>query len=413
MIGHKGARLRDVGTRARTQIEALLGTPGLPRPARQDRQGLAAGPAPAQEAGVLMPAPTARTGRRLARHRRVARPGRARRPARRRLRLPLAGGAHAAGGQGADDDVPVGRGRRARPDADLPARVVRRLVGRPRVRGRARRADRRTASTCCAWDESGRLTELHGHGATVQGPREADGADGGRAVQGALSAGQHVLDQERRHGSSRARRRAAASGARRSRRAAGDRAGPSGARNTVERTRASGLVGGGGGPVAELGEVVCVEDAARSPRRPRAPRSRPASRRRSSLPPGSMKRDRPALADRQQRTVAEDAHRRGDEDGHASAVGRVGRPAAAVVLAGRPLLGGGPLVAPLVVERVVGHLAAGVLARLLAGLADPLLAGIGLARAGRPPGSRASVCSSRHSTRSNAGSSGAAVPHMP
>ena len=27
IIGHKGARLRDVGTRARTQIEALLGTP--------------------------------------------------------------------------------------------------------------------------------------------------------------------------------------------------------------------------------------------------------------------------------------------------------------------------------------------------------------------------------------------------
>ena len=27
MIGHKGARLRDVGTRARQQIEALLGTP--------------------------------------------------------------------------------------------------------------------------------------------------------------------------------------------------------------------------------------------------------------------------------------------------------------------------------------------------------------------------------------------------
>ena len=27
VIGHKGARLRDVGSRARTQIEALLGTP--------------------------------------------------------------------------------------------------------------------------------------------------------------------------------------------------------------------------------------------------------------------------------------------------------------------------------------------------------------------------------------------------
>ena len=27
MIGHKGARLKDVGSRARKQIEALLGTP--------------------------------------------------------------------------------------------------------------------------------------------------------------------------------------------------------------------------------------------------------------------------------------------------------------------------------------------------------------------------------------------------
>ena len=27
MIGHKGARLREVGTAARQQIEALLGTP--------------------------------------------------------------------------------------------------------------------------------------------------------------------------------------------------------------------------------------------------------------------------------------------------------------------------------------------------------------------------------------------------
>ena len=27
VIGHKGSRLRDVGTRARQQIEALLGTP--------------------------------------------------------------------------------------------------------------------------------------------------------------------------------------------------------------------------------------------------------------------------------------------------------------------------------------------------------------------------------------------------
>ena len=35
VIGHQGSRLRDVGTAARLQIEALLGHPGLPRPARK------------------------------------------------------------------------------------------------------------------------------------------------------------------------------------------------------------------------------------------------------------------------------------------------------------------------------------------------------------------------------------------
>ena len=53
VIGHKGARLREVGTAARHQIEALLGTPGLPRPAGQDRQGLAARPAPAPPPRLL------------------------------------------------------------------------------------------------------------------------------------------------------------------------------------------------------------------------------------------------------------------------------------------------------------------------------------------------------------------------
>ena len=44
VIGTKGERLKDVGTRARRQIEALLGSPRLPGPARADRQGLAAQP---------------------------------------------------------------------------------------------------------------------------------------------------------------------------------------------------------------------------------------------------------------------------------------------------------------------------------------------------------------------------------
>ena len=44
VIGAKGARLKEVGSRARRQIEALLGSRGLPGPADQGRQGLAARP---------------------------------------------------------------------------------------------------------------------------------------------------------------------------------------------------------------------------------------------------------------------------------------------------------------------------------------------------------------------------------
>ena len=57
IIGPKGARLKAIGTTSRKQIEALLGTPGLPRPARQDRQGLAARPEAAAQARLLMPRP--------------------------------------------------------------------------------------------------------------------------------------------------------------------------------------------------------------------------------------------------------------------------------------------------------------------------------------------------------------------
>ena len=56
IIGHKGARLKR---RRHPGPQADRGAPrhpGLPRPARQDRQGLAAGPPPAPEAGVLMTA---------------------------------------------------------------------------------------------------------------------------------------------------------------------------------------------------------------------------------------------------------------------------------------------------------------------------------------------------------------------
>ena len=53
VIGAKGARLKAVGTQARQQIEALLGSQGLPGPADQDRQGLAARPQAAAPPGLL------------------------------------------------------------------------------------------------------------------------------------------------------------------------------------------------------------------------------------------------------------------------------------------------------------------------------------------------------------------------
>ena len=53
VIGAKGARLKAVGTQARQQIEALLGRQGLPGPADQDRQGLAARPQAAAPPGLL------------------------------------------------------------------------------------------------------------------------------------------------------------------------------------------------------------------------------------------------------------------------------------------------------------------------------------------------------------------------
>ena len=53
IIGKGGSRLREVGTTARQGIEALLGHRGLPRPARQGRQGLAARPQAAAAPGLL------------------------------------------------------------------------------------------------------------------------------------------------------------------------------------------------------------------------------------------------------------------------------------------------------------------------------------------------------------------------
>jgi GTP-binding protein Era len=55
VIGHKGSRLREVGTRRPQADRGAARHAGLPRPARQDRQGLAARPAPAPQAGLLTP----------------------------------------------------------------------------------------------------------------------------------------------------------------------------------------------------------------------------------------------------------------------------------------------------------------------------------------------------------------------
>ena len=44
IIGRGGSRLREVGTNARDRHREAAGPEGLPRPARQDRQGLAARP---------------------------------------------------------------------------------------------------------------------------------------------------------------------------------------------------------------------------------------------------------------------------------------------------------------------------------------------------------------------------------
>ena len=148
VIGHKGARLKEVGTRARKQIEAMLGTPGLPRPAREDRQGLAARPPTAAQAGLLMPGSSrSRPRRGLARDRAGPRPRRPRRTAGRRRGVPLAGRAHAPGGQGAHHGVPLRRRGRPRPHAGLPARVVRRDATRSSSSRPSWTGSRSTAST--------------------------------------------------------------------------------------------------------------------------------------------------------------------------------------------------------------------------------------------------------------------------
>ena len=53
VIGHKGARLRDGRHRGPPADRGAARHPGLPRPARQDRQGLAARPAAAAQARLL------------------------------------------------------------------------------------------------------------------------------------------------------------------------------------------------------------------------------------------------------------------------------------------------------------------------------------------------------------------------
>ena len=72
VIGHKGARLREVGTERAQADRGAARHAGLPRPPRQDRQGLAAGPASAAPAGVLTQ--SRRVSRAPSRARSVGRP---------------------------------------------------------------------------------------------------------------------------------------------------------------------------------------------------------------------------------------------------------------------------------------------------------------------------------------------------
>ena len=53
VIGHQGARLREVGTARPPADRGTARHAGLPRPPRQDRQGLAARPQAAAQAGLL------------------------------------------------------------------------------------------------------------------------------------------------------------------------------------------------------------------------------------------------------------------------------------------------------------------------------------------------------------------------
>ena len=100
------------------------------------------------------------------------------------VRLPLAGRAHAPGGQGAHHGVPLRRRRRPRPDAGLPARS-----GTPSaiaVLEFEAELDGLTVHgiDMMQWDDDGQADRVHRDGRPVQGAREADRADGRRAVQG-------------------------------------------------------------------------------------------------------------------------------------------------------------------------------------------------------------------------------------
>ena len=63
VIGAKGARLKEVGSRARQQIEALLGSQGVPGSADQGGQGLAARPQAAAPPRLLRLTAAAAPGR--------------------------------------------------------------------------------------------------------------------------------------------------------------------------------------------------------------------------------------------------------------------------------------------------------------------------------------------------------------
>ena len=61
LVGKRGAMIREIGTRARPEVEALVGREGLPRARRQGAAAVAARPPRCSSASASEPAPAQRS----------------------------------------------------------------------------------------------------------------------------------------------------------------------------------------------------------------------------------------------------------------------------------------------------------------------------------------------------------------